>query len=276
MDRTTSSDARGGSGSAGGSAARAPSPHETSAGRIRVAIWAGGPTATDRASTASAASRSVAGQVRTQVETFRATVSMSDWSWASYCVWWVAWSPMMLTMGTFALRALWRLARPLPRPQPRCRSVAAGLSAMRAYPSAAPVATPSNRQRTARMSVPSSAATKCISDVPGLVKQVSTPASISVSRRALAPLVISSASGLEGTLRGRAQGARRPPTLPSRAPTPPVSDRWARWVVRRNGRGSRPGSRACAGRWSRRGSPPGSSGARDPCRSGTGPGRGAR
>ena len=41
-------------------------------------------------------------------------------------------SPTMLTTGTLPLRALCRLARPLPRPQPRCKSVAAGLPAMRA------------------------------------------------------------------------------------------------------------------------------------------------
>src|SRR5436190_149252 len=87
----------------------------------------------------------------------------------------------MLTIGTLPLRALCRLARPLPSPEPRWSSVAAGLSAMRAYPSAAPVATPSNSASTARMSgVESSAATKCISDVPGFVKQVVTPASTSV------------------------------------------------------------------------------------------------
>ena len=50
-----------------------------------------------------------------------------------------AWSPTMLTIGVRARRALCRLARPLPRPGPRCSSVAAGRSAMRAYPSAAPV-----------------------------------------------------------------------------------------------------------------------------------------
>jgi hypothetical protein len=87
----------------------------------------------------------------------------------------------MLTIGTFALRALCRLARPLPRPGPRCRSVAAGASAILAYPSAAPVATPSKRARTGRISgALSNAATKCISDVPGFVKQVVTPASTSV------------------------------------------------------------------------------------------------
>ena len=40
-------------------------------------------------------------------------------------------SPTMLTMPELALRALWRLASPLPRPGPRWSRVAAGLSAMR-------------------------------------------------------------------------------------------------------------------------------------------------
>src|SRR3954462_12051642 len=94
----------------------------------------------------------------------------------------------MLTTGTFPLRALWRLARPLPRPEPRCSSVAPGRSAIRAYPSAAPVATPSNSARIARISgTESSAATKCISDVPGFVKQVVTPAPTSVRSSACAP-----------------------------------------------------------------------------------------
>ena len=65
-------------------------------------------------------------EVRTHDETFRATVSISDCSCASYCAWYVAWSPTMLTTATFARRALWRLASPLPRPGPRCSSVAAG------------------------------------------------------------------------------------------------------------------------------------------------------
>src|SRR3954447_21968874 len=98
----------------------------------------------------------------------------------------------MLTIGTFPLRALCRFARPLPRPDPRWRSVAAGRSDIRAYPSAAPVATPSNSARTARISgTESSAATKCISDVPGFVKHVFTPPSTSVRSRAWAPLGIS-------------------------------------------------------------------------------------
>src|SRR5438270_2931359 len=96
----------------------------------------------------------------------------------------------MLTRGTLPRRALWRLARPLPRPGPRCSSVAPGEPDIRPYPSAAPVATPSNSASTARISgTESRAATKCISEVPGLVKQVVTPASTSVRIRASAPFM---------------------------------------------------------------------------------------
>src|SRR5437764_6285570 len=80
---------------------------------------------------------------------------------------------------------------------------------MRAYPSAAPVATPSNRARTARISgTESSAATKCISDVPGLVKHVLTPEVTSVRISACAPVGIVPG----GTIPGAApSGARRTP-----------------------------------------------------------------
>ena len=63
---------------------------------------------------------------------------------------------------------------------------------MRAYPSAAPVTTPSNKPRMQRIcGLRSSAATKCISDVPGLAKQTSTPPESSVSQRASAPFISS-------------------------------------------------------------------------------------
>jgi len=115
-----------------GAAGVPPSLQLTSAGRMRVAICAGGPEATATASAASAATSSTEAEVRSHVDTLRATVSMSDSSWASYCLWYVAWSPTMFTTGVWPLRALCRLARPLPRPGPRCSSTAAGLSAMRA------------------------------------------------------------------------------------------------------------------------------------------------
>ena len=57
--------------------------------------------------------------------------------------------------------------------------------------SAAPVATPSNRVNTARISgAESSAATKCISDVPGLPKQTSTPDPTSVRNKLSAPFML--------------------------------------------------------------------------------------
>src|SRR6516164_548113 len=99
----------------------------------------------------------------------------------------------MLTIGDEALLALWMLARPLARPGPRCSRVAAGLSLIRAYPSAAPVTTPSNRPSTQRMpSTRSRAATKCISEVPGLAKQTLTPPPTKVRTRLSAPFIANS------------------------------------------------------------------------------------
>ena len=169
-----------------------PSLHEMSAGRMSVATWPGGPYAAATASAASAPTSSVLADQRMKVETLRATVSMSDSSCASYGLWYVAWSPTMLTTGVCPLRALCRFARPLPRPGPRCSSVAAGRSAMRPKPSAAPVATPSKSASTPCISgTASSAATKCISDVPGFMKHVSTPLATSVRMSAWAPFTFS-------------------------------------------------------------------------------------
>ncbi len=115
-----------------------------------------------------------------------------------------AWSPTMLSSGLWARRALWRLARPFPRPGPRWSRVAAGRPAMRPYPSAAPVATPSNRASTPCISgTSSSAATKCISEVPGFMKQVSTPWPTRVRMRDWAPftdglLPVGSGCGFRG------------------------------------------------------------------------------
>jgi len=97
-----------------------------------VATAPGGPMQAASASVASWHSAWVLAEVRTQAEALRATVSMSDCKGASCCTWLRAWSPTMLSSGTRALRALCRLASPLPKPQPRCSKVAAGLSAMRA------------------------------------------------------------------------------------------------------------------------------------------------
>src|SRR5580698_3009437 len=79
------------------------------------------------------------------------------------------------------------LARPLARPGPRCSSVAAALPFMRYQPSAAPVATPSKSTSTLRRLGFSSAARKCISDVPGFAKQTSMPSSASVATRLSEP-----------------------------------------------------------------------------------------
>ncbi len=128
---TASSDAGAGVAGDTGAAGSAPSFQDTSAGRISVATCPGGPIAAATASAASPGSSAVLCEVLTQRETLRATVSMSDWSWALYCVWYVAWSPTMLTTGTLPLRALCRLASPLPSPGPRCRRGAAGTPAIR-------------------------------------------------------------------------------------------------------------------------------------------------
>ena len=129
---TTASSAAGGAGLGGTACGTPPSPQETSAGRMSVATLPGGPMHWVMASAASRPSAAVLWDVRTQGDTLRATVSMSDCNCASYFTCCVAWSPTMLSTGTRPLRALCRLARPLPSPQPRCRRVAAGLSAMRA------------------------------------------------------------------------------------------------------------------------------------------------
>ena len=166
----------------------AGSSQDTSAATISVAIQPGGASEAVIASAASCPT--VSGPVgrRIQPDTFAARLSMSELSGASSGWWYVACSPTMFTIGVCARRALWRFAIPLPRPGPRCNRVAAGLPVMRAYPSAAPVTTPSNSPSTARISgTVSSAATKCISEVPGLVKHTSTPPSTSVRMRACAP-----------------------------------------------------------------------------------------
>src|SRR5262249_19783000 len=96
----------------------------------------------------------------------------------------------MLTIPECAFLALCRLASPLASPGPRCSRVEAGVPFMRKYPSAAPVTTPSNRPSTQRMpSTLSRAATKCISEVPGLVKLTSTPQATRVRTRLSAPFM---------------------------------------------------------------------------------------
>src|SRR5262249_50951308 len=81
---------------------------------------------------------------------------------------------------------------PSARPGPRWSSVSAGRPVMRAYPSAAPVHTPSNKPSTARMpGTTSSAPTSCISVVPGLAKHTSTPEATAVRIRPSAPFMSS-------------------------------------------------------------------------------------
>ena len=83
MAATVASSAAGGGVNASGALAAPPSLHDTSAGSISVATCPGGPMQAAIASTASWASASVLLDVRTQDDTLRATVSMSDCSWAS-------------------------------------------------------------------------------------------------------------------------------------------------------------------------------------------------
>src|SRR5690606_34930552 len=93
---------------------------------------------------------------------------------------------------------------------------------MRAKPSAAPVATPSNSASTQRIpSTRSSAATKCISEVPGLAKQTVTPPATSVRTRHSAPFMsicaLSSMTILSGDRSSREHcrlsGAKRKATV---------------------------------------------------------------
>ena len=106
--------------------------HDTSAGRISVATWPGGPSAAATASAASLAdvrgdaerphpARHVAGRPpRCRSPAARRT-ACGRWRGRRRC------SPAACA----ARRALCRLAKPLARPGPRCSSVAAGRSAMR-------------------------------------------------------------------------------------------------------------------------------------------------
>jgi hypothetical protein len=85
---TAASSATGGCGMGGTMAGTPPSPQDTSAGRISVATCPGRPRAATMASAASRLSSAVDWEVRTKPgDTLRATVSMSDCSWASNRVW---------------------------------------------------------------------------------------------------------------------------------------------------------------------------------------------
>ena len=116
-----------------GRPASPPSAHDTSAGRISVATPPGAARAAATASAASAAT--VVGRRRAAhpaATRCRRPPRCRTPAARRSCLWYVAWSPTMLTIGVRARRALCRLARPLPSPGPRCSSVAAGRPAMRA------------------------------------------------------------------------------------------------------------------------------------------------
>ena len=78
----------------------------------------GGVIAAAIASAASAPTSATSFVVFIQPSSQPASSSMSEFSGASYCRWYVAWSPTTLTTGVKARRALCRPARPLPRPGP--------------------------------------------------------------------------------------------------------------------------------------------------------------
>jgi hypothetical protein len=95
-----------------------------------------------------------------------------------------------LIIGDPARFALCKFAKPFAKPGPKCNNVQAGFSAIRPYPSAAPVTTPSNNANIGRILLALLiAATKCISDVPGLAKQTSTPLFSNVAINASAPVI---------------------------------------------------------------------------------------
>src|SRR5918996_1009703 len=90
----------------GSGASPSASFQDASAGRIKVATRPGGVIAAATASAPSPATERLSSDVRTQSEKGHATPSTSEVSGASYCLWYVAWSPTMLTMGVLARRAL--------------------------------------------------------------------------------------------------------------------------------------------------------------------------
>ena len=155
---------------------------------MSVATPPGGLVAAAIASARSPASASALRDVRTQHDTGRAKPSTSASSGAPFPRCDVACSPTITTTGVRALAALWRLARPLASPGPRCSRTSAGRSVRRPYASAAPVQTPSNSPRIGRTPEPSSAFTRSSSVVPGFAKQMSSPAAAAVRSRASAPV----------------------------------------------------------------------------------------
>mmetsp|Transcript_9884 Transcript_9884/g.43075 ORF Transcript_9884/g.43075 Transcript_9884/m.43075 type:complete len:258 (+) Transcript_9884:1259-2032(+) len=133
----------------------------------------------------------------------RDSMSVSSNESAPWCQ--VDWSPTTLRTGELARRALWRLARALASPGPRCRRVHAGLRAILAYPSAAPLTTVSCSASTVRIASgprESSAPTSHISVVPGLAKHTSTPPSCRARTRASAPFLGGARGEIEDGPRG--------------------------------------------------------------------------
>ena len=158
-----------------------------------------------RASIASARMAPGMSEVRTHELTVdaRDSMSVSSNESAPWCQ--VDWSPTTLMTGELARRALWRLARALASPGPRCRRVHAGLRAIRAYPSAAPLTTVSWSARTGRIASgprESSAPTSHISVVPGFAKHTSTPPSCRARTRASAPFLGGARGEIEDGPRG--------------------------------------------------------------------------
>ncbi len=101
-------------------------------GTISVAICPGYWRAAAIASAMSGAAALALFTSRIHADTLCASDMISDVSGASAARCHVAWSPIILTTGDRARRALCRFAIPLAKPGPRCVSVSAGLSAIRA------------------------------------------------------------------------------------------------------------------------------------------------
>ncbi len=110
-----------------GFAASPAGSHWQSLGTMSVATLPGGVSEAAIASAMSPASAPADLFSRTHPDIGLASETMSLVSGASAARCHVAWSPITLTMGVFARRALCRFARPLARPGPRCTSVIAGL-----------------------------------------------------------------------------------------------------------------------------------------------------
>ena len=114
------------------SAWRSQDPTGNPTGTISVAICPGARLGSAIACAAvSAGDAARAGQFEPMPETGDASETISEVSGASASTCHVAWSPIKLTIGECARRALCRFAMPLAKPGPRCISVIAGLSAIR-------------------------------------------------------------------------------------------------------------------------------------------------